>query len=146
MCSRPPRVTIRPVRSRRVQTALVLALGLAPLGCPKMGVDCPPAAPLVCPDGGGPTFSDVYQNVIVPVCDRCHSPGGQEAVKPLTTYQQIYGNNGVEASAIRNQIQSCLMPPANQPEVLTDDERQLLLAWIACGAPNDPVTDGGAGD
>jgi len=146
MCRGAPRVTIRPVRPRRLQSALVLALALAAPACHKAAVDCPPASPLVCPDGGGPTFSDVYQNVIVPVCDRCHSPGGQEAVKPLTTYQQIYGNNGVEASEIRNQIQSCLMPPPNQPEVLTDDERQLLLAWIACGAPNDPVTDASAGN
>jgi uncharacterized membrane protein len=133
------------VRPRCVETAL-LALALVAVGCHTAAFDCPAAAPLVCPDGGGPSFSDVYQNVIAPVCDRCHSPGGQEAVMPLTTYQQVYGKNGAEASSIRNQIQSCLMPPPNQPEVLTDDGRQLLLAWIACGAPNDPVTDGGAGN
>ena len=132
--------------ARRVQRALVLALALAPLGCHKTAVDCPPATPLVCPEAGAPSFSDVFQNVIMPLCDRCHTPGGQEAVMPLLTYQQIYGKNGVEAGEIRNQIQSCLMPPPGGPEVLTDDERQLLLDWIACGALNDPPTDGGAGD
>jgi hypothetical protein len=129
----------------RTHRALILALALAPLGCHKAGVDCPPATPLVCPEAGAPTFSEVFQNVIMPLCDRCHIPGGQEGVMPFLTYQEVYGKNGAEASEIRNQIWSCSMPPPGGPEVLTDDGRQLLLDWIACGAMNDPPSDGGAG-
>jgi uncharacterized membrane protein len=136
------------VRPPRVQTALVLALALAAPACQKTAaVDCPATPALVCPEAGAPSFTDVYNNVIHPLCDRCHTPGGQEAVMPLLNYQQVYGKGGAEVIEIRNQVESCLMPPPGQPEVLTDDERQLLLAWIACGAPNDsPALDAGAGD
>ena len=41
---------------------------------------------------------------------------------------------------------TCVMPPATRPDPLTDDERQTLWDWLACGAPNSPVADGGAGD
>ena len=98
-----------------------------------------------CPEAGAPSFADVYMNVISPACIQCHSPGGQEANKPLTTYQQVYG----EASQIRNQVfYQCLMPPSDAPDMLTDDQRQMLWDWIACGAPamTGPATDGGAGD
>lgn len=147
MCSRAPRVTIRPVRARCVQTALVLALGLGPLGCRKAAVDCP-AVTVACPEAGVPSFEgDVYPNVIMPICGRCHSGDGGEAQShPLTTYQQIYGKDGVVAGEIRTQVQSCQMPPPGEPEVLSDDERQLLLGWIGCGAPDSPATDGGAAD
>lgn len=134
------------MRSGRVRTAILVAFALVTPACHQTAVDCPPPPPPGCPDGGAPSFSDVYTNVIMPLCDRCHTPGGEEGVMPLLTYQQVYGN-GVEVSEIRNQIESCQMPPAGQPEVLTDDERQTLLAWIACGAHNDsPVTDGSVGD
>jgi hypothetical protein len=135
------------VRQRRVQTALVLALAAAPLGCHQAStVNCPPPPPAGCPDAGAPSFDAVFTNVISPLCDRCHVPGGQEAVMPLQTYQQVYGKNGVEVGEIRRVVESCLMPPPNEPEVLTDDQRQLVLTWIACGAPNSPAPDGGAGD
>jgi mono/diheme cytochrome c family protein len=134
------------VGPRRVRTAVVLALALAPLACHQTAVYCPPPPTSGCPDGGGPSYTDVYLNVIQPVCGRCHSPGGQEANMPLTTYQQIYGKNGTKASEIRNQVfDSCLMPPGNAPEMLTDAGRQTLFDWLACGAPNNPA-DGGAGD
>jgi hypothetical protein len=101
---------------------------------------------VACPDAGAPSFDAVFTNVISPLCDRCHVPGGQEAVMPLQTYQQVYGKNGAEAISIRTQVEACRMPPPGGPEVLTDDQRQLLLTWLACGAPNNPPTDGGARD
>ncbi|HEY4393229.1 MAG TPA: hypothetical protein VGP64_04170 [Polyangia bacterium] len=125
---------------------IIPALCLALLECQKAAVECPAMPTVVCPEAGVPSFSDVYANVISPLCDRCHIAGGQEASMPLTNYQQIYGKNGTEAGEIRNQVQSCQMPPPGGPEVLTDDERQLLLGWIACGAPDNPIVDAGAGD
>jgi hypothetical protein len=131
---------------RRGRWLVIVALALTASACHQTAVDCPSTTLPVCPEAGAPSFTDVFTNVISPLCDRCHTPGGQEAVMPLLTYQQIYGKNGVEASAIRNQVLSCLMPPPGQPEVLTDDGRQVLLTWIACGAPNDSSpTDGGGG-
>lgn len=133
---------------RRDHTVLVLALALAPLGCHQaQAVNCPPApSVLVCPEAGAPSFSDVYSTVFVPVCQRCHISGGEESTMPFLTYQQIYGKNAGEVNEIKQQVLSCLMPPPGEPEVLTDDQRQLLLDWIGCGAPNDPPADAGAGD
>jgi hypothetical protein len=33
-------------------------------------------------------------------------------------------------------FQSCLMPPPDVPEVLSDQQRQTLLDWFGCGAPD----------
>jgi mono/diheme cytochrome c family protein len=137
------------VRPRRVRTAVVLALALAPAACHQTAVYCPPLPPTSgCPDGGGPSFAeDVYPNVIKPVCVGCHSPDGGEPSMPFLTYQQIYGKGGQEVNEIRQQVFfECAMPPSNAPSMLTDDQRQTLFTWLACGAPNNPVTDGGAGD
>lgn len=132
----------------------VLALALAALSltasaCKKSGVECtPPPANPVCPDGGAPSFADVYQTVFSPVCGNCHAPDASEAVMPLTSYAQIYGTNGTEAREIFNQVfESCLMPPSNALEPLTEGERQTLLDWFACGALDDsPSVDAAAGD
>jgi mono/diheme cytochrome c family protein len=136
------------VSPRRVWTAVVLALALAPLACHQTAVYCPPAPTSGCPDGGGPSFSnDVYPNVIVPVCVGCHSPDGGEPSHPFLTYQQIYGKDGTDIGTIRtNVFYTCVMPPSNAPKPLSDDQRQTLWDWLACGAPNNPATDGGAGN
>jgi hypothetical protein len=131
------------VRPRRVRTTVVLALALAPAACHQNAIYCPPP-PVASPDAGCPSFAnDVYPNVIQPVCVGCHSPDGGESKTLLLTYDQVFG----EASEIRNQVfSSCAMPPSNAPSMLTDDQRQTLFDWLHCGAPNNPVTDGGAGD
>jgi mono/diheme cytochrome c family protein len=136
------------VRPRRLQSALFLALAVAPAACQKTAVYCPPPPTSGCPDGGSPSFAnDVYPNVIVPVCVGCHSPDGGESSKPFLSYQEIYGKNGTEAETIRtNVFYTCVMPPSGAPKTLTDDQRQTLWDWLACGAPNDPAADGGAGD
>lgn len=66
---------------------------------------------------------------------------------PLTSYAQIYGKNGAEAREIFNQVfESCLMPPSNAPEMLSGSQRQTLLDWYACGLPDSPAVDAGAGN
>jgi hypothetical protein len=122
------------------------ACASASLGCRKSGVDCvpPPVSAVVCPEAGAPSFTnDVYPNVFAQVCNSCHSLGGQEPSMPFSTYQQIYGKNGAEAQEIFNQVfESCLMPPSNATEPFSMSERQTLLEWLACGAPDDsPASD-----
>jgi uncharacterized membrane protein len=65
-------------------------------------------------------------------CNPCHAPGGQEAVRPFQTYDQIYG----DITTVLLNLRRCIMPPVTSPQ-LTADERAVLLAWIACGAMND---------
>lgn len=117
-----------------------LALGAGCKQSPAAPADCPPApVDPACPDAVPSFANDIYLNVFVPSCVRCHSPNGQESGSPLTNYQQIYGTGGSEAREIYFQVfQSCLMPPPGGPEALTDSQRQKLLDWFGCGAPDSP--------
>jgi uncharacterized membrane protein len=133
--------------TRRVLATVVLPLAL--VGCKKAdGIECtPPPANLTCSDAAPSFASDVYPNVFVPVCVTCHSPEGVEPSMPFTNYQQIYGSNGTEAKEIFNQVfESCLMPPAGAAVSLTEDQRQTLLDWFACGAQDSAAFDGGSSD
>ena len=66
----------------------------------------------------------------------CHywgyRPGGQEASRPFLTYSQVYS----ERSAMLNQVYACNMPPSSAAKP-TEEERQALLAWLVCGAPQN---------
>ena len=98
-----------------------------PASCPPAPVDPP------CPDAK-PSFDDVYQNVFLPTCVlRCHEPGGLDSGHPLMSYQQVQANAGEIYSQV---FQNCWMPPPGQPEVLTEQQRQKLLDWFGCGAPD----------
>ena len=137
-----PGCQIRPV----LATVVLL---MASVGCKKAdAVDCtPPPANPTCPDAAPNFVGDVYPNVFVPVCVTCHSPIGVEPSMPFMSYQQIYGSGGSEAKEIFNQVfESCLMPPPGAAVSLTDDQRQLLLDWFACGAPDSASLDGGTRD
>ena len=137
------------LRGRASGMLATFAFSLAFGGCTKTnGIDCtPPPASLTCPDAPPSFAGDVYPNVFVPVCVPCHSPTGVEPSMPFTSYQQIYGSGGTEAREIFSQVfESCLMPPANAPVSLTDEQRQTLLDWFACGALDSGPVDGGTGD
>ena len=127
---------------------VMFAVSMTLEGCKKAdAIDCmPPPANPTCPDAAPSFEGDVYPNVFVPVCVTCHSPTGVEPSMPFLSYQQIYGS-GSEAKEIFNQVfESCLMPPPGAAVSLTDDQRQLLLDWFACGAPDSASLDGGARD
>jgi hypothetical protein len=139
------------VSPRRLSKPAVLALALASFGCQKSGVECMPPPVVACPDGGGPSFDTDVLPIFHQVCDNCHAPDAsapERQMPYLTSYQQIYGTNGgSEARAINVQIfDNCAMPPANAPVPLSADQRQTLLAWLACGAPNSPAADASAKD
>jgi hypothetical protein len=142
------------MRCRLASFVGVLALLAGVSGCRKSGdgVACDPPVDPTCP-GVAPSFAnDVYPNVVRPFCAvPCHSSTGVEFSMPLTSYQQIYGQNGQEAGEIFTQVfENCLMPPSNAPAQLTDGDgdggagdagdanaRQTLLDWLVCGAPDN---------
>ncbi len=72
------------------------------------------------------------QAIVQSRCASCHAPGGLEATKPLLTYTQAYNLR----TTILAQVSSCRMPLAGAPQ-LTPEERQALMGWIVCGAPNN---------
>ena len=79
-----------------------------------------------------PSYQSNVSGIINLRCGTCHSPGGQEASRPLQTYSQVYS----ERSAVLNQVYACNMPPP--PAALpTEPERTALLTWLVCGAPQN---------
>jgi hypothetical protein len=65
-------------------------------------------------------------------CVSCHSPGGQAPDWPLITYDQVQALR----SDVLGQVYSCYMPPSDGIP-LDGTERQALLGWLVCGAPNN---------
>jgi len=110
---------------------VVAALGPGACG-PGAGQSCPYKTP-VCPDPP-PSYSGDVSAIIQTYCVPCHAPGGQEAVMPFATLQDIKNNN--YAGPMQRQLLACLMPPpdAGQP---TADEKAALLGWLTCGAPDN---------
>ena len=91
---------------------------------------CPNDLPAAC--GTAPSYQATVAPIINARCLTCHSPGGQQSSLPFQTYSQVY----TQRSAILNQVYSCNMPPVPNPRP-TEQERQELLMWLVCGAPQN---------
>lgn len=80
-----------------------------------------------------------YTTDVVPILDKrcnstCHAPG--VGPWPLTNYQDVLD----WADIIGGYIEQCGMPPPDAGAGdgnMTDQERALVLNWLACGAPNN---------
>lgn len=119
-----------------VRRALLLALALAGVACS----DPPPPSPSSCPQdlpASCPSQVPSYATDIVPLveqrCFPCHT--GTGAAGPnynFSTYPGVFARR----SSILNQVYACNMPPpdAGQP---TTAERNALLAWLVCHAPQN---------
>ena len=137
---------------RRLLLIASTFLTFAPL---YAGLACGPG-PRNCPNDGAPTCPTVvpdFETEVLPIfraaCVGCHGPGGVEASLPLTSYADITSPR-VKTTAF-SQVLGCVMPPANAPRPLSESERQVLLAWFACGTPDAGTPDaaqpdGGAPD
>lgn len=79
-----------------------------------------------------PSYKAVLEAVVVQTCTSCHYPHSPKAQTSLTSYDDIHG----ELGAALDQVSNCLMPPAGYPQP-TSAERQALLTWLACGAPDN---------
>jgi hypothetical protein len=67
-------------------------------------------------------------------CAICHAPGGMSSDKPMTSYAEVHRLAGT----MLTQVYRCAMPPDASPAVpLTIDEREELLTWLYCGAPQN---------
>jgi uncharacterized membrane protein len=110
---------------------LVCAALAAAAACGPPGDSCPNDAPQSCPSPA-PSYAGEVQAIIQSRCVPCHAPGGQEAIKPLLTYMEAYNLRVM----MLTQVASCRMPLAGAPQ-LSPDERQTLMGWIVCGAPNN---------
>ena len=93
--------------------------------CPEDDSNC---------EGVPPSFSAAVLPIIRSNCIGCHIGGGVAADRPLTTYAQVVK---LERSTF-NAVYSCVMPPAyDTVDQLTMAQRNTLLQWLACGAPDN---------
>jgi uncharacterized membrane protein len=111
---------------------LVLGCSSAPSGDPADGGSASTCtnAPSACVKPV-PSYSAVIEPIIQNNCATCHSPKGGYGFDE-TTYAQV----SAQASSILDDVGGCMMPPSTLPR-LSEEERQALLDWLVCGAPNN---------
>ena len=92
---------------------------------------CPNDLPGACPSPA-PSWSREVSRVVGRSCTPCHSPTGAVANRPLGTWAEVFA----QRQPVLTQVYSCRMP--NDGGVpLTVDERQAVLGWLVCGAPQN---------
>jgi hypothetical protein len=92
---------------------------------------CPNDLPASCPPGA-PGYKARGAGILGTYCNGCHAPGGVDASRPLVTYAEVYA----QRSAVLDQVYACRMPPDGGP-MMSSQDRDDLLAWLVCGAPDD---------
>jgi len=87
--------------------------------------------PASCP-APPPSYATDVSPVVFQYCAGCHAPGGSQSGKPLDTYASLSSL----ASNVESKVSDCSMPPSSgaQPSAA---ERDAILQWIACGAPDN---------
>ncbi|HET6346669.1 MAG TPA: hypothetical protein VFH51_17175 [Myxococcota bacterium] len=113
-------------------TALCLGGSLAACAGDPAPDACAVEVPKTCP-ADAPRYNDQVQALIASRCLPCHVPGGlADARHDFTSYERVAQHR----SAMLTQLSACLMPPANGAP-LEPHERQVLLQWLVCDAPNN---------
>jgi len=126
-------VWVRALVALAVPAGALLATGCSGGGTGGAGGSssaCPSDLPPSCPsDAAG------YEATIAPLlkkkCNFCHEPGGPSALY-FSTYDEVY----TQRSTVLDQVYACKMPPVGYPP-LSLTEREQLLGWLVCEAPDD---------
>jgi hypothetical protein len=125
----------------RRSVALFLPFAWA-VGCSSAAGDPPDSGVKSCPPVVGscskdvasdPSYADEVEPILKNNCAVCHSPEGGIGYD-LVTYAEVHGQ--AEQGDLISWISECSMPPSSYPP-LTTAQRQTLLDWLACGAPDN---------
>jgi hypothetical protein len=131
-------------RSVALAGALTGAMALS-LGCPTCagsnpsdGGLCPNDTIAPCTDGGVPSYATQVQPLFQSLCVICHAQGTAEGLsQPMYDYAYVHANSG----PVGDDIYHCTMPPLNDAGhpmfLITEEQRQVMLTWLYCGAPNN---------
>lgn len=95
--------------------------------CPSLVVSCPTDV------ADDPSYANEVEPILQNNCAVCHSPDGGYG-HDLVTYEEVYDQ--AQEGDLISWVSQCSMPPSNFPP-LTTAQRQTLLDWLACGAPNN---------
>jgi hypothetical protein len=123
------------VRKSGILVALLVSTACSASATPgDAGVDAPscvradPTCPTVVP-----SYSATVRDIVETACVDCHYPGsGMSNVGSLVTYEDVYASYGSSLG----QVSACLMPRPPKPP-MPEADRATLLAWLACGAPDN---------
>ena len=119
---------------------VTFALSLIVAACgaePSTGTPNTPACPAGLPDssacpGSAPSYKDDIAPLVDDRCGGCHYQGNRNSKQVLETYDDLHSS----VSVIEKEVYGCAMPPQGEP-VLSAEERQRLLRWLVCGAPDN---------
>ena len=113
----------------------IIAASLFVAGCSSVAPEAsckPEALPDSCPMPV-PSWSGQVSEIFMTRCAPCHFPGGvEDSAEDFSTYAGV----SRIAGTIEGQIASCAMPPSDAG-ALGAAEREAVLAWFACMAPNN---------
>jgi hypothetical protein len=98
----------------------------------KTSATCLGTPPKSCP-ATVPSYKTDVIPVLTAKCNNCHVGG--RGPWPLTNHTDIVD----WLPQIQSDVEHCSMPPTNLDGgvALTAEERELLLGWALCGAPNN---------
>jgi hypothetical protein len=86
----------------------------------------------VCPTPP-PSFAADIQPLLDRSCNRtCHGAPGT-GLWPLVGYQNVAD----WGASISYDVGGCWMPPGDAGPGVTETERQTIVDWVSCGAPNN---------
>ena len=112
-----------------------MAITVAPISASRRisrsRASCPNDLPSACPSPA-PSWDGGVQALIAEKCGACHTAGGLAFDRPFDDYAHVYQYRG----EMLNQVYSCYMPPPDAGQ-LDSAQRQALLGWFVCGAPNN---------
>jgi uncharacterized membrane protein len=114
--------------------AALMACGSDPDPDDSSAGTCPSDLPTDadCAAGVAPQYGAVIAGIVEQRCEGCHFPQNPFSSQVFGDYAQLFAARRTALS----RVYSCLMPPADAPQ-LRPEERGALLKWFVCGAPQN---------
>jgi hypothetical protein len=116
------------------------AIGAVDAGGPDAGdpdggavAACPALPPDISCPSRPPSFAADVLPILNQRCNNCHDPNLVNGPWPLQDYYDVSAWQGQIAADLVN----CTMPPPDGGTTLPEPEREQLITWIVCGAPNN---------
>jgi hypothetical protein len=123
---------------RRTTDKLLFLLLVGAAGCSSAsGYEDPADGGASCPNPPNscskpiPSYGAVIEPILEQSCITCHGPKGIAGYSEAT-YEQVHE----QLEPILSQVSGCVMPPPPYPP-LTTEQREALLDWLVCGAPDN---------
>jgi hypothetical protein len=91
-----------------------------------------------------PTYASLRENILVPKCLRCHSPGGRSEDAPLGSLEELlslgivnkeHPERSTLVRALRGEGTDLMPPPRSRLEPLSEGEIAVIIEWIRLGTP-----------